>query len=189
VKILTEILLIVTIFLIICWAFKAPSLHFDKITERKLIKFVKSANPNISSENAKIIIESINKLSYRYKISAYYVLGIIYTETSFKNTYGDHNKALGYGQIHYQTFEWIKSKFPKKLGKINYYELTKLPKVQVELIYMHLYLLLKSKKAKNIEQAISIYNGRKSAHSQYSKKVINNIRKIKEYLKRKDDII
>lgn len=104
------------------------------------------------------VVQLIDQLGKKYKISPHVIIALINVESSFNpNASARTSSARGYGQFIKGTGEWVWEKILKKDTKYNH-DMAYDPIVNVELIYGYVNYLLKVKKG-NFRSAMIAYNG------------------------------
>ncbi len=113
------------------------------------------------------------------QINPFVVLGVILTESSFKNVYGDHGNAIGYMQLHADAINYVASfyedvrMFARKI-KHDYRELIQFPVWQIRIGYRYLCLLYRYRAEGDIVTTLWYYNG----NLIYAERVFLNIAEI-----------
>lgn len=98
------------------------------------------------------------------QINPFLVLGVILTESSFKNVYGDQGKAVGYMQLHTGAINYVASfykdvkTFARKINH-DYRKLIQFPVWQIKIGYRYLCMLYKYQAEGDIITTLWYYNG------------------------------
>lgn len=131
---------------------------------------------HINKERAQILYQTIEQELSKYpEFSTLDILCLMGIETNGKNIFGDHNKAIGYFQLHKEAIYYVWSYYPE-LGREKFIShpiknLIYFPKLQVRLSLSYLHLLYLRTHDK--EKAIAWYNGDKYNTNHYYTKFLS----------------
>ena len=139
-----------------------------------IVSLMGAAAPNFSkifisygiSESRALLFDKILKEEHQMcpEIDPAIIIGIIYTESSFGNIFGDHGNAVGYMQLHNDAIMYVATFYPdvrKFIRSIKHdiRKLIKFPGWQIRIGYRYLCLLYRNVADENLFEAIRRYNG------------------------------